>query len=56
MGWKRLKVVRELAPGVVTLGTEDAQARLLTLKPGSYTWPKEVQATARLGKPKGLQR
>ena len=42
MGWTRLKVLRELAPGVVTLGLAAREHCTLTLKPGSYAWPKEV--------------
>jgi uncharacterized protein YgbK (DUF1537 family) len=56
MGWKRLKVVRELAPGVVTLHTGEASARQLMMKPGSYAWPKEVLEPVRFGKQKGWKR
>jgi uncharacterized protein YgbK (DUF1537 family) len=40
MGWTCLKVLRELAPGVTTLGVKDSPALRLTIKPGSYAgWP-----------------
>jgi uncharacterized protein YgbK (DUF1537 family) len=39
MGWARLKVLRELAPGVATLAVEGKKNLLLTIKPGSYAWP-----------------
>jgi uncharacterized protein YgbK (DUF1537 family) len=38
MGWSRLKVLRELAPGVATLAVENKNL-LFTIKPGSYAWP-----------------
>jgi uncharacterized protein YgbK (DUF1537 family) len=41
MGWTRLKVVREIAPGVVT-AVAGERRWLLTVKPGSYPWPKAV--------------
>jgi uncharacterized protein YgbK (DUF1537 family) len=41
LGWRRLKVVKELAPGVTTLSLSGRNAPLLTIKPGSYPgWPK----------------
>jgi uncharacterized protein YgbK (DUF1537 family) len=43
LGWKVLKVVRELAPGVVTLSGAGGQGCLLTIKPGSYSWPEAVR-------------
>ncbi|MGH7951723.1 MAG: four-carbon acid sugar kinase family protein [Limisphaerales bacterium] len=39
MNWSRLKVLRELAPGVATLAVEGEKNLLLTIKPGSYAWP-----------------
>lgn len=41
MGWARLEVVRELAPGVATLAVEGNENFLLTIKPGSYSWPTQ---------------
>jgi len=41
MGWARLSVVRELAPGVATLAVEGDEKFLLTIKPGTYVWPAE---------------
>jgi uncharacterized protein YgbK (DUF1537 family) len=42
LGWTRLTVLRELAPGVVSLRAEEPQAPPLTMKPGSYAWPEAV--------------
>jgi hypothetical protein len=39
MGWARLEVVRELAPGVAMLAVEGDTNFLLAIKPGSYLWP-----------------
>jgi uncharacterized protein YgbK (DUF1537 family) len=39
MDWSRLEVVRELAPGVATLAVGGDRNILLTIKPGSYSWP-----------------
>ena len=39
MGWARLTVRRELAPGVATLAVEGGESILLTIKPGTYAWP-----------------
>ncbi len=39
MGWARLTVLRELAPGVATLAVEGEKNLLLTIKPGTYAWP-----------------
>jgi uncharacterized protein YgbK (DUF1537 family) len=41
MGWSRLQVEGELAPGVATLSVGSSQSTLLTIKPGSYAWPAE---------------
>ena len=41
MGWSRLTVLRELAPGVATLAVEGDESILLTIKPGTYAWPAE---------------
>jgi len=43
LGWDRLTVVCEQAPGVVTLGQWGRRGFQLTLKPGSYVWPEAVQ-------------
>lgn len=42
LGWRRLRVRRELAPGVVCMQAGDTSDPLLTTKPGSYSWPDEV--------------
>jgi uncharacterized protein YgbK (DUF1537 family) len=44
LGWKRLDVIRELAPGVVTLAAAGSLNCLLTIKPGSYSWPGRLRA------------
>lgn len=42
MGWSRLTVLRELAPGVATLAVDSGESSiLLTIKPGTYAWPAE---------------
>ena len=41
MGWARLAVQREHAPGVATLAVEGSQSILLTIKPGTYAWPAQ---------------
>jgi uncharacterized protein YgbK (DUF1537 family) len=41
LGWRQMKVLKELAPGVTTLSLLNRQLPLLTLKPGSYAgWPR----------------
>jgi uncharacterized protein YgbK (DUF1537 family) len=42
LGWTRLTVLREIAPGVVSLRSDAPQAPPLTMKPGSYAWPEAV--------------
>jgi uncharacterized protein YgbK (DUF1537 family) len=42
LGWTRLTVVRELAPGVATMAVEGPRGRRITLKPGSYVWPETI--------------
>lgn len=44
MHWHRLKVICELAPGVVTMQAGDNAGVTLTIKPGSYAWPNSVTA------------
>ncbi len=39
LGWEHLIVVAEVAPGVVTLRPRDAHGCLVTIKPGTYSWP-----------------
>ena len=41
MRWTRLEVVRELAPGVATLAVAGKCKTLLTIKPGTYSWPAQ---------------
>ncbi|MGH8022152.1 MAG: four-carbon acid sugar kinase family protein, partial [Limisphaerales bacterium] len=40
MCWRRLSVVRELAPGVAVLAVEGNLSKVLIIKPGSYQWPQ----------------
>jgi uncharacterized protein YgbK (DUF1537 family) len=42
LGWTRLTVLREIAPGVVSLRPDSPHAPPLTMKPGSYAWPEAV--------------
>ncbi len=46
MGWARLTVLRELAPGVATLAVDGDESILLTIKPGTYAWPAQWTASA----------
>jgi uncharacterized protein YgbK (DUF1537 family) len=39
LGWECLRVVAEIAPGVVTLAAAPSFGRSITVKPGSYAWP-----------------
>lgn len=41
-GWNRLRVGREVAPGLAWMEVVDAPAPLLLIKPGSYPWPAAV--------------
>jgi uncharacterized protein YgbK (DUF1537 family) len=41
MGWSRLTVLNELAPGVATLAVDSGEPILLTIKPGTYAWPAQ---------------
>jgi uncharacterized protein YgbK (DUF1537 family) len=43
MGWGRLQVLEELAPGVATLAVDSESPMRLTIKPGSYLWPDAVR-------------
>jgi len=45
MGWSRLSVLRELAPGVATLAVDSGESILLTIKPGTYAWPEQWTAS-----------
>lgn len=42
LGWHQLSGVSELAPGVVSLRPRNAAHCLVTIKPGSYSWPDEI--------------
>jgi uncharacterized protein YgbK (DUF1537 family) len=44
MGWVRLRVLRELSPGVATLEPVGGAGVWLTIKPGSYRWPAGVSS------------
>jgi uncharacterized protein YgbK (DUF1537 family) len=43
LGWDRLTVLCEVAPGVATLGVGGAPSLCLTIKPGSYVWPDQIR-------------
>lgn len=42
LGWRRLSVVAELAPGVVGLSPGNDRTGVLVVKPGSYRWPATI--------------
>jgi len=42
LGWKRLTVLEELAPGTATVAIDDDPNLRLTIKPGSYLWPESI--------------
>ncbi len=42
MRWGRLAVMRELAPGVVTVAVAGNARLRFTLKPGTYAWPPAI--------------
>ena len=42
MHWNHFKVVNILTSGVIKLQPEGCKELQLTLKPGSYQWPKQV--------------
>jgi D-threonate/D-erythronate kinase len=39
MGWDRLRVIREISPGVVMMRAGEHSRIAFTVKPGSYKWP-----------------
>jgi uncharacterized protein YgbK (DUF1537 family) len=43
MGWQRLTVLQELAPGVACLAVQGDRPLQLIIKPGSYLWPESVR-------------
>jgi uncharacterized protein YgbK (DUF1537 family) len=45
MGWSRLKLLCERAPGVATLAVAGKKNLWVTIKPGSYPWPVEWTAS-----------
>jgi uncharacterized protein YgbK (DUF1537 family) len=40
--WRRFSLCAELAPGVVRMRAKEKQNQYLTIKPGSYPWPKKI--------------
>ncbi len=42
LGWRRLRVVEELALGVASLQNLAVASPILSMKPGSYLWPAEL--------------
>ncbi len=55
MGWTRLTVLREVAPGVATLAVNGNKSLHLTIKPGTYVWPDEIQKAPPATKAKNLK-
>jgi uncharacterized protein YgbK (DUF1537 family) len=47
MGWRRLTLLDELAPGVATLAIADNPSLRLTIKPGTYSWPDDLRDPGR---------
>jgi len=45
LGWQRMRVRREVAPGVVRMNVLDRRGPRVTLKVGSYPWPDELVAS-----------
>lgn len=45
LGWNRLPVVEELAPGVVSMQVPDHKGLRFTAKPGSYAFPAGIVPT-----------
>ena len=56
MDWTRLTVLREVAPGVATLAVNGKLPVQLTIKPGTYVWPDEIQKAPAATKLKKLNR
>jgi uncharacterized protein YgbK (DUF1537 family) len=44
LGWSKLSVLDEWAPGVVALQPVASKGPILTSKPGSYRWPRRILA------------
>jgi len=42
IGWKRLKPIKQVGEGVIRLKVVDSKSNYLTVKPGSYEWPKDI--------------
>lgn len=42
MNWQRMKVVHEFSQGVVSLKPIGLSSPIITMKPGSYVWPRKV--------------
>ncbi len=42
LNWQQFRLQQELRPGVVSLQVGGAVYPILTMKPGSYTWPADV--------------
>jgi uncharacterized protein YgbK (DUF1537 family) len=41
MGWRQLTALQEIAPGVLAMKVQGRKSTLLTIKPGSYSWPEK---------------
>lgn len=42
LGWKKFEVIQEIELGVVSMRPLDRSAPTVTIKPGSYEWPKGI--------------
>lgn len=42
IGWKRFKPIEQVSHGVIRLKVVDSTSTYLTVKPGSYEWPKDI--------------
>jgi D-threonate/D-erythronate kinase len=41
MGWRQLTARQEIAPGILAMEVHGRKSALLTIKPGSYSWPEK---------------
>ncbi|HSY42349.1 MAG TPA: four-carbon acid sugar kinase family protein [Candidatus Acidoferrum sp.] len=41
MNWRQLTALHEIAPGVLAMKVQGRKPTLLTIKPGSYSWPEK---------------
>jgi hypothetical protein len=43
MGWRRMRVIEEVAPGIATMVADNRSHLRFTIKPGSYVWPERLR-------------